>query len=572
MPTYPPPNPRALLTVLADFYALQSAVPHGYPEAHGAVGNCVLHDVGYTLWKELFADVVDVLASRLDQDLSLICAAEVAHLANVDGNTKLAFYEMFGDAGEVWWHAGICRNAPTLCSQQFVAAVKLAQDSFLGGDPVSLEDGVDTVSYLYRWICQKAAEIYTGVSIFDVSQVAFTSEFAWKGAFGGKLWDTIAKTWRQLRDSVLPSRQIECIDRLVSLQHNTNTLFTKCQHYVPNWNLAGELLDAKFFAKSPYALLPRCSDVVRDFFSGYTSPIRRLCCWSKHTGDTNSPSGLVSVMVGGKATRMASTSLPSIDKLPLVRKLHSAVGESLATNSCGKTISSMYVTDDELMDIAEDQTDAHLVSCSAEVQSPKLSEIKLLAHTFMESLFVSVPTSGFSLGQVLESVEPIQITTSGVPISNLTIRKRLIGLTTEFRVAVTLAWVNFSDFKDVVLSVRCISGNSSSQALFATDPKLVAEIRYTDSHEFNELLDPIRAFIYGAYQAALTKSGKPAKVVLVDSNLVSWHTGDHISQVELLVDDVRACKKVMNRLEKRKNQHAVLVWPSETSVRAIIKQ
>jgi hypothetical protein len=84
-------------------------------------------------------------------------------------------------------------------------------------------------------------------------------------SYGGKAWLRIAQAFRRLAESRDEQTTIEQIDALIALEHNTNTMFNKCVHWMINGSHTWikEALDVKFSSSSPLSFLGYCSEGVK---------------------------------------------------------------------------------------------------------------------------------------------------------------------------------------------------------------------------------------------------------------------------------------------------------------------
>ncbi len=122
-------------------------------------------------------------------------------------------------------------------------------------------------TYLRSYIAGMTATEHTGVPVYRVGEKVFDTKLgtSWDMSYGGKAWLKIAQAFRRLVEARGEREAIEQIDALIALEHNTNTMFNKCAHWVLNgtheW--IKEALDVKFSSSSPLSFLGYCSEQVK---------------------------------------------------------------------------------------------------------------------------------------------------------------------------------------------------------------------------------------------------------------------------------------------------------------------
>lgn len=191
--------------------------------------------------------------NRLLRDLPLINAAEIGHCDDGCGNPKFgsakdSFAKRFGKVGGEWW---------TLFKKYQGSTAPEAHKP-----PPEFHSGC---GYVGRYIGAMTASKMTGLPLIDVALTAFDKAFfGWGSAYGGPKWLKIAEAWRDLSEAKAEPEVIHCIDIINALEHNTCTLFNKCQHYGGHgW--VSEVLDLKFSASSPLSFVGRCSKELQPF-------------------------------------------------------------------------------------------------------------------------------------------------------------------------------------------------------------------------------------------------------------------------------------------------------------------
>jgi len=201
------------------------------------------------------------LYDALLRDVPFVLAAEVRHIYD-EGKLKPSrskfFSNNFGPLGTKWFfvYDAIYRHAGT----------------GLDCEPVAPDSPLDRQhpGYLQSYIAAMTASRETGLPFEDVAVAVFDKSAGaqWHGQFGGAPWLEIARAFKALIEAPGEAGVISAVDHIVSLEHNTSTLFTKCAH----WAISGrfewikDMLDVKFSASSPLAFLGLCTETVRETY------------------------------------------------------------------------------------------------------------------------------------------------------------------------------------------------------------------------------------------------------------------------------------------------------------------
>jgi|GEM_PF-1881242 len=209
------------------------------------------------------AAVVQAMKRALVRDGLFILAAEVRHIydkGKLSPSRSGFFTKNFGPVGRKWFF--------------IYDAIYSHAGAGLDCEPVTPAPPLDTQfpGYLQSYVAGATASRETGLPFHEVAERVFdrTAGAKWSGSFGGKAWLEIARAYRELLTAETETEIIVAADRLISLEHNTNTLFTKCSHWAVggDWAWIKGCLDIKFSASSPVAFLGLCSEGVRQIVLG----------------------------------------------------------------------------------------------------------------------------------------------------------------------------------------------------------------------------------------------------------------------------------------------------------------
>lgn len=248
--------------LMLDFYAVVSLQVRGVEPGMATLRTANNEvDLAYYIRNQKLADaamkaraaIIAAEQHRLLRDLPLINAAEIGHCGDGMAHPKFgtaegSFSKRFGKVGGEWWKLFKKYTGSTS------AEAHKPPPEFHG-----------TGGYVGRYIGAMTASKMTGLSLVDVALTAFDKAFfGWGSAYGGPKWLKIAEAWRDLTEARTEAEIIHCIDIINALEHNTCTLFNKCEHYGGHgW--VSEVLDLKFAASSPLSFVGRCSKELQPY-------------------------------------------------------------------------------------------------------------------------------------------------------------------------------------------------------------------------------------------------------------------------------------------------------------------